>query len=321
MMPPEKLAACFALDLVAGDPEWFSFHPVRMMGKAIHHLERQVRRIATSPAEEMIAGAAITALLAGGAFVVSKAVLQKAKEKNGVAGDAFEILLAWTTLAVRSLVLEASAVIDALDANNLVLARQRLARIVGRDTEQLDQQAIARAVIETLAESTCDGIIAPLFYLLIGAAPLALAFKAISTLDSMIGHRDPEYLYLGRVAARVDDVANYLPARISAVLIGLSSSLVAGANADTAFRTWLRDGDNHASPNAGHPEAAMAGALQVRLGGSNNYDGEMHHSPYLGTEFQAPKSGDARRAVKVVVGASLFAFAIATLVSVFIHED
>src|SRR5205807_4579082 len=130
----------------------------------------------------------------------------------------------------------------------------------------------ARAVIETLAESACDGIIAPLFYLAIGGAPLALAFKAVSTLDSMIGHRDPNYIYLGKMAARVDDAANYLPARISAALIGLSSAMIPGGNPQTAFRTWLRDGDNHASPNACQPEPAITRPPQLRRRGLNHYE-------------------------------------------------
>jgi adenosylcobinamide-phosphate synthase len=318
---PTALATSFTLDLLTGDPEWLSLHPVRVMGKAILSLERLARRVAATPAEEIIAGAVITALMAGGTFAVTKVALQKARQSNSTAGNALEALLGWTTLALRSLIQEARAVLDALDADDLPLARRRLSRIVGRDTQHLDEQEIARAVIETLAESTCDGIIAPLFYLVIGGAPLALAFKAISTLDSMIGHRDLEYLYLGKVAARVDDAANYLPARISAALIGLSSAMITGGNPQTAFRTWMRDGDNHASPNAGQPEAAMAGALQVRLGGANSYDGEVHQSPYLGAEFKYPQSREARHALRIVMGASLLGFACAALVSVFIHED
>jgi adenosylcobinamide-phosphate synthase len=318
---PTALATSFTLDLLTGDPEWLSLHPVRVMGKAIQSLERLARRVAATPAEEIIAGAVITALMAGGTFAVTKVALQKARQSNSTAGNALEALLGWTTLALRSLLQEARAVLDALDADDLPLARRRLSRIVGRDTQHLDEKEIARAVIETLAESTCDGIIAPLFYLVIGSAPLALAFKAISTLDSMIGHRDLEYLYLGKVAARVDDAANYLPARISAALIGLSSAMIPGGNPQTAFRTWMRDGDNHASPNAGQPEAAMAGALQVRLGGANSYDGEVHQSPYLGAEFKYPQSREARHALRIVMGASLLGFAFAALVSVFIHED
>jgi adenosylcobinamide-phosphate synthase len=318
---PTALATSFTLDLLTGDPEWLSLHPVRVMGKAIQSLERLARRVAATPAEEIIAGAVITALMAGGTFAVTKVALQKARQSNSTTGNALEALLGWTTLALRSLLQEARAVLDALDADDLPLARRRLSRIVGRDTQHLDEQEIARAVIETLAESTCDGIIAPLFYLVIGGSPLALAFKAISTLDSMIGHRDLEYLYLGKVAARVDDAANYLPARISAALIGLSSAMIPGGNPQTAFRTWMRDGDNHASPNAGQPEAAMAGALQVRLGGANSYDGEVHQSPYLGAEFKYPQSREARHALRIVMGASFLGFAFAALVSVFIHED
>jgi adenosylcobinamide-phosphate synthase len=310
---PTALATSFTLDLLTGDPEWLSLHPVRVMGKAIQSLERLARRVAATPAEEIIAGAVITALMAGGTFAVTKVALQKARQSNSTAGNALEALLGWTTLALRSLLQDARAVLDAVDADDLPLARRRLSRIVGRDTQHLDEKEIARAVIETLAESTCDGIIAPLFYLVIGGAPLALAFKAISTLDSMIGHRDLEYLYLGKVAARVDDAANYLPARISAALIGLSSAMIPGGNPQTAFRTWMRDGDNHASPNAGQPEAAMAGALQVRLGGANSYGGEVHQSPYLGAEFKYPQSREARHALRIVMGASLLGFAFAAL--------
>jgi adenosylcobinamide-phosphate synthase len=308
MIKPTTLAGCFILDLLCGDPEWFP-HPVRVIGKAVEELEEPVRRLVRGPREELFAGAWVTAVITGGAFVAAYVSLQFARRKSRNFGRAIEILLGWTTLAVRNLLDEAEAVILAVESGKLVLARKRLARIVGRDTESLDEREIARAVIETVAESTCDGVIAPMFYLVIGGAPLALAFKAVSTLDSMIGHRNERYLYFGRAAARADDIMNYLPARISAAAIALAANVVRGTDSRRALAIWKRDGVKHLSPNAGQCEAAMAGALQVRLGGANSYDGELHRIPHFGSEFEAPTARHARRSLKLAFGASLIALA------------
>ena len=184
----------------------------------------------------------------------------------------------------------------------------RLARIVGRDTQALSETEIHRAVIETLAESACDGIVAPVFYMAIGGVPLAMAYKAVNTLDSMIGHADQRYFYFGKSAARLDDVANYLPSRLTALAI----ATVAGSA--SALRTWWRDGGKHKSPNAGQPESAMAGALRVRLGGENTYAGERIASPLLGAEFEQPKLHHAKRALRLVVAVSLLSAAAAVVV-------
>ena len=159
-----------------------------------------------------------------------------------------------------------------------------MARIVGRDTRHLDADEISRAVVETVAESCSDGVIAPLFYMAIGGVPLAMAYKTINTLDSMIGHADERYFYFGKVAARLDDAVNFLPSRLTALGITATAAIVAGASSATALDTWLRDGMKHKSPNAGQPESAMAGALQVRLGGENSYKGEpVTHASYWRT--------------------------------------
>jgi adenosylcobinamide-phosphate synthase len=193
-------------------------------------------------------------------------------------------------------------------------ARLRLARVVGRDTEELSEEEICRAVAETLAESLSDGIIAPLFYLAIGGVPLAIAYKAINTMDSMIGHRDDKHLYFGRCAARLDDAANYIPARISASLLCFAAELIPQAKGARARKVWKRDGSNHASPNAGQVEAAMAGLLGVRLGGTNQYAGATVNSPHLGSEFRMPNRNDAKRAWKAVGLASLLGFGLAFLI-------
>jgi adenosylcobinamide-phosphate synthase len=201
------------------------------------------------------------------------------------------------------------SVIAALDAGDIVRARQRLARIVGRDTESLDEAEICRAVIETVAESASDGIIAPLFYMTLGGVPLAMAYKAVNTLDSMIGHADARYFYFGKAAARLDDVANCLPARLTAGAIVATS----GGKAEWAWKTWRRDGDKHKSPNAGQPESAMAGALRVRLGGINTYGGEVIAAPMMGAEFGPPSRVQARRAVRIVAAVTLLGVACGTL--------
>jgi adenosylcobinamide-phosphate synthase len=293
-MTPHRLAAAYALDIATGDPEWFP-HPVRVFGALIHAGELALRRIAHHPAAELLAGAALTS------FVVSTAWIAGTPKHA-----AWQVTLAWTTLATRSLFHEAGALICALEAEDLPLARARLARIVGRDTEHLDPGEIARAVIETLAESACDGIVAPLFWLAIGGLPAAMAYKAVNTLDSMIGHPEPPYTYFGRVAARLDDAANFVPARLTALAIAM--------NRWDAVRIWWRDGGKHASPNAGQSEAAMAGALGVRLGGTNFYDGRRHDGPLLNAEGRQATVHDARRALSLVAAVSAMAFGAALLV-------
>ena len=203
----------------------------------------------------------------------------------------------------------------ALEAGDTTRARLRLARIVGRDTGRLDEAEICRAVIETLAESLSDGIVAPLLYLAVGGVPLAMAYKAVNTLDSMIGHKDETYLYFGRVAARVDDIANYVPSRISALLLCVLAAWDSDTSATRGWKTWLCDGDKHASPNAGQVEAAMAGLLGVRLGGTNRYGDEVVKSAYLGGDFPPPGRRAARRAWKAVAMASILGFAGALLLT------
>jgi adenosylcobinamide-phosphate synthase len=251
----------------------------------------------------MLAGAALTGFVALIGWALGR-------PKNAM----WQVLLAWTALATRSLLDEADAVIRALEENDLNLARRRLARIVGRDTAHLNESEIARAVIETLAESTCDGIVAPLFWLAAGGVSCAMSYKAINTLDSMIGHPEPPYRYFGRVAARLDDVANLIPARLTALGI-VTAARLQGLDAARARQIWRRDGNKHASPNAGQSEAAIAGALGVRLGGASSYDGHPHDAPLLYTEGLPASVRDARAALWLVAIVSGLAFGAALLVA------
>jgi adenosylcobinamide-phosphate synthase len=308
MSSTRTIAAAYLLDWIAGDPEWLP-HPVRFMGHSTQLAESWLRWPQQTPRQQLLAGAALTAGMVGGSYVAAAKAIELARSIG--CGTAVEVLLAWTCLASRNLIDESLAVIHSLDQP--ALARQRLARIVGRDTQALTDTEVQRALIETLAESACDGIVSPLLYLAIGGVPLAMAYKAVNTLDSMIGHADERYLYFGKAAARLDDVANYLPARITAFAIMLAAGVDRNTSSRSSLRTWYRDRGKHKSPNAGQPESAMAGALQVRLGGENTYQGERIAAPLFGAEFEPPKARHAMQALRLVTAVSLLGAAIAIL--------
>lgn len=289
--PLEILGAC-VLDLAIGDPHWAP-HPVRLMGKAISGLERILRGVFTSPAGLRFAGVALVLSIAlpvyFGADLLVKAVANASGRVWAVLGTAFVVYLAATTIAATDLLRAARVVISSISRGDLDAARHDVSMIVGRDTRELSDKGVLKATIETLAENLSDGVVAPLFYLAIGGLPLALAYKAVNTLDSMVGYKNEKYRDLGWAGARVDDVANYLPARLSGLLIVLSAFLVnlvtrghAAVSAARAFQTMVRDGRKHPSPNSGVPEAAMAGALDIKLGGPSTYEGVLSNKPFIG---------------------------------------
>ncbi len=311
MFSRKVLASAYMFDWMAGDPEWLP-HPVRLIGKGVEIGERLLRKPAQRPAIELATGGILAVGIVGAAYVsTTKTIAWMYRRSNGL-GFVTEILFAWTCLASRNLYDEGSAVVSALEMDDTARARRRLARIVGRDTQGLNAQEISRAVIETLAESCSDGVIAPLFYMAIGGVPLAIAYKAINTLDSMIGHADERYFYFGKVAARLDDVANFLPARLTALGITVAAAAAEEADGPAALGTWLRDGMKHKSPNAGQPESAMAGALRVRLGGENFYYGERVAAPLIGDRFSSPTPKKAKQAIRIVAAVSVLG-AITTL--------
>jgi adenosylcobinamide-phosphate synthase len=305
------LPAVYLADQIAGDPEWLP-HPVRLMGFVISRGEKLLRKPDQSDKSELIAGTALTVTVVLTSYFVTKLVIGHAYRHSKSLGLITEIALGWTCLAARNLRDEASLVLDALDAGDISMARKRLARIVGRDTENLDAYEISRAVIETLAESASDGIVAPLFYMSVDGVPLAMAYKAVNTLDSMIGHADGLYFYFGKAAARLDDAVNFLPARMTALAI-VAASRFSKADARAA-KVWLRDGNRHKSPNAGHPESAMAGALGVRLGGGNFYEGNFIPAELIGEEFPAPGPRQARTAIRIVSTVALLGLGAGVLI-------
>ena len=306
------LVAAYLLDWIAGDPEWLP-HPVRLIGKGVEQGERILRRPGQRPAVELVAGGTLTLGLVAAVYFGTAKAIALANSRSPKLGFVAETLLGWTCLASRSLHDEASAVIASLETGDILYARRRLARIVGRDTQHLDVNEISRAVIETVAESCSDGVIAPLFYMTLRGVPLAMAYKAVNTLDSMIGHTDKRYFYFGKAAARLDDIANFVPARLTALGIAAAASVIEGASTTAAFNTWLRDGMEHRSPNAGQPESAMAGALQVRLGGENFYAGESLTGSFMGREFPRPSKKKATQAIRIAAAVSVLGAVAALL--------
>ncbi len=307
------LPAVWLADQLAGDPEGMP-HPVRAIGWTIARAESMLRGSRNDSRYDLAAGGTATAAIVLGSYAITRGVLQLAKRRRTKLADAFELLLGWTCLAARNLQDEAGRVLDAVDCGDLACARLRLARIVGRDTATLEEAEICRAVIETVAESASDGIVAPLFYMAAGGIPFAMAYKAVNTLDSMIGHADRRYFWFGKAAARLDDAANFLPARMTAGAITVAAALDGGsADAHAALRVWRRDGRLHKSPNAGQPESAMAGALGVRLGGRNTYAAEVWDAPWMGGEFPPASARSARRALRQVKLVTLLSVAAMTV--------
>lgn len=306
------LPAAYLLDCLAGDPEWFP-HPVRLMGLAVTRGERLLRSPEDDPVRELLSGAVLTAGVIASSYYATRAIVRLAHRQSQWLGNSVEIFLAWTCLAARNLQQEAQAVAGALENDDILSARRRLGRIVGRDTHSLDASEISRALIETLAESASDGIVAPILYLAAGGVPTAMAYKAVNTLDSMIGHRDRRYFYFGKIAARLDDAANFVPSRVTALSVVAASAMCHHTNASNAWNTWQTDGGKHKSPNAGQPEAAMSGALGVQLGGENRYDGELISSPVMGQEFPPATPGKARQAIRLTAGIALIGLAVGVL--------
>jgi adenosylcobinamide-phosphate synthase len=305
------LGCANAMDLIVGDPEWFP-HPVRAMGRMIAVGESLATPGQHAPLRDLVQGGVVTVLVVAGTTAAAIAALGAVRLAHPGIAFVSETLLAWTVLATGSLLTEGNRVIYALERDDIVSARAQLARIVGRDTATLTESEIARGVIETLAESTCDAIVAPLCFLVAGGVPAALGYKAVNTLDSMIGHREPPNTYFGGVAARLDDIANWIPARLAAVSIAVAAACTGHSGAG-ALRLWRRDHGNHDSPNAGHPEAAMAGALGVGLGGTNYYDGIAATKPLIGAGNPVPTIAAARAACRIVAAASLVSFIVALL--------
>lgn len=293
----------FLLDLLLADPAWMP-HPVVFMGRIISALERGLRAILPkTPRGELWGGVILAAALPLGTLVVSGGVCLLADRIHPVLGFLVQTLWCWQALALRGLSTESGKVRAELEKGDLPAARRAVGRIVGRDTAALTAEGVTKAAVETVAENFSDGVAAPLFYMLIGGAPLALVYKSINTMDSMVGYKNDRYLYFGRGAAKLDDGANYLPARIAA-LFWIAAAFVTGHDGRGAWRIWRRDRRNHASPNSAQTESACAGALGVQLAGPAFYFGEKYDKPTIGDPLRPVEPKDIARTNRMLYAAA-----------------
>ena len=308
MMTVWAVLGGFVLDALFGDPAWLP-HPVVYMGKAISKLEKFLRpRLPKTPQGELLGGAIVAFCLPVGTFLLTGLVCWGAARLHPLLGLAVQMFWCGQALAARGLVQESTNVYKELKKPDLPGARKAVSRIVGRDTAELTAEGVTKAAVETVAENASDGVIAPLLYMLIGGAPLALTYKAINTMDSMLGYKNEKYLYFGRVPAKLDDAANYLPSRLAG-LLWVAAAAFTHNDAKGAWKIWRRDRRNHASPNSAQTESACAGALGVQLAGPAYYFGEYYAKPTIGDALRPIEPEDILRANQMMYVASSFALA------------
>lgn len=298
----------FILDLIVGDPHWL-YHPIRLVGHLISGLEKLLRRIFPKTEQgELIAGGFLLVLTAGITTAVAWGLLLVAGLVHPCLRFALEVIMCYWVLATKSLKTETMKVYDALKEGDLKKARFAVSMVVGRDTEVLDDIGVTKAAVETVAENASDGVIAPLLFLMIGGAPLGFFYKAVNTMDSMVGYKNDKYLYFGRAAAKFDDVLNYIPARLSGMLM-CGAAAFCGMDSKNAWRIYRRDRYNHSSPNSAHTEATAAGAMHIQLAGNAYYFGKLYEKPTLGDPDRPVEYEDIPR-----VNRLLYATAILSLV-------
>ena len=299
----------YVLDLIFGDPRRI-YHPIRIIGNLIAVLEKGIRKVFPKTSRgELAGGTVLVVLVVLICTAVPAALLGLAAWIHPVVYWLLASFWCWQILATKSLKTESMKVYAPLKEGDLPAARRAVAMIVGRDTERLTEEGVAKAAVETVAENTSDGIVAPLIFLALGGPALGFFYKAVNTMDSMVGYKNERYLYFGRTAARLDDVLNFLPSRISAWLMILAAAFL-GMDGKNAKRIYLRDRRNHASPNSAQTEAVMAGALRVQLAGDAWYFGELYKKPTIGDPFRAVEPEDIVRANRLMYLTSALALAV-----------
>ena len=299
----------FGMDLILGDPHGFP-HPVIAIGKFISGLEKRLRRLFPATVRgENIAGGVLWVLVAGLSTVVPAFVLWGCRLVSPWLRLVVESAMCWQILATKSLRVESMKVYTALETGDLQASRYAVSMIVGRDVSRLDEAGVARAAVETVAENTSDGVVAPLVFLALGGAPLGFFYKAVNTMDSMLGYVEPPYKNIGLVPARLDDVMNFLPARLSALLM-LAAGALLGMDAKQGWKIFRRDRFNHASPNSAQTESVCAGLLGLRLAGDAWYHGVLHKKPYIGDALRDIEHRDIPRACRLLYGTAFFALAV-----------
>ena len=302
-----SLAACAAgllLDLLFGDPVWL-YHPVRLIGNWISWAERQLRKVCGS--HLMAAGGVLWVMTALMAFLIPFALLALAGWLHPALRLLLETFWCFQILAARSLSSESRKVYEKLKESDLPGARRAVSMIVGRDTEKLTEEGVTKAAVETVAENTSDGVTAPLIYMMIGGAPLGFLYKAVNTMDSMLGYKNDRYLYFGRIPAKMDDIFNYIPARITGLLM-TAAAFFTGLDGKNAWKIYRRDRRKHASPNAAQTESVCAGALGVQLAGDAVYFGKVYKKEFIGDALRRIEPEDILRTRRLMYAAEFLTF-------------
>lgn len=295
----------FLLDFIFGDP-YFMPHPIRWIGSLISVLEAYFRKHSKSDKDLVVSGFIIVIIVVSLTGFISFGILYLCYKINIVLAIAVNAIMCYYALAMRCLKKESMKVYKCLKAGDIEKSRYAVSMIVGRDTKDLDFKAVTKATVETVAENTSDAVIAPLFYMLIGLGPLAMVYKAINTMDSMLGYKDVKYLYIGRACAKLDDIANYIPSRLSALAM-IVASMFLHYDYKNAYSIWRRDSCKHASPNSAQTEAVCAGALDIQLAGDAMYFGKLYKKPYIGDDIKDIDFEDIKRCNNIMfVSAFLF---------------
>lgn len=305
----------YILDLIFGDPYWMP-HPVRFIGNLISILEKVIRRFMPKIKRgEYIGGIILTVMVVSISMVIPLVIILMAKSINTYLALTVETFMCYQILATKSLKVESMKVYDELEKNDLPSARKAVSMIVGRDTKDLTFSGVAKAAVETVAENTSDGIIAPMIFIAIGGAPMGFFYKAINTMDSMVGYKNEKYMNFGRFAAKLDDVVNYLPARISAYQMILSSFFLR-YDYKNAFKIYKRDRYNHASPNSAQTESVCAGALDVQLAGNAYYFGKLYEKPTIGDDIREINYDDIKKANRLLYCTSFISIVIISVIKI-----
>lgn len=297
----------FVLDFIIGDPVFLP-HLVVFMGKAIDFSEAPFRKLSSN---QVLNGAFFAVFLIGSTWILTYVVIYFCTSVDFLFGQIVSLVFMFFCLSAKSLYKAAIGVKTALEAKGIKAGREKIAMIVGRDVKHLDQTGVVKAAIETVAENFVDGFLSPLFFALIGGVPCAVAYKMINTLDSMVGYKNDKYIEFGRASAKIDDVANFIPARISVIIIAVATFLLPGQRGLSSLKTGFREGRFHKSPNAGFPEAAFAGALKVKLGGPNYYHEKLVEKPYIGNDFKDSDLHQIKQACELMLLSSFLSTIIA----------
>ena len=309
-----KIWIAYVLDLIFGDPQNI-IHPVQIIGKMVNIGEKSLlgKKYKSDRKYKFFAGMILNITVISLTYGIT--YLIRRTSENSIIFTVAEIYLMYTVFSINSLAREGNRVYNILKEGNIERARKDLSYLVSRDTETMDEKMIIRSTMETISENTVDGIVAPMLYMFLGGLPLSMTYKAINTFDSMVGYKNEKYMDFGKFSAKLDDVANFIPARITGILIVIAS-MILGYDYKNSLKIFIRDRKNHSSPNSGHAEAGVAGALGVQFGGRVSYFGKEVDKPVIGDKIKDFELEDIKKNIKIMYVASFLSLAVFSVISV-----